>query len=250
MKFLASILPFFACAGAHTIFQRLTVNSADQGRLTGIRAPEKTDPIQDVNDAGFACNNDIRHEDRSLVAVPAGARVGALWAHGIDGPLDPNDVDNPIAPSHKGPIMVYLAKVDDAVSANRNPKGALDWFKISEKGLGDDGVWAVDELIADDGWYNFTVPSCVAPGQYLMRVEILALHGAYDQGGAQFYMGCAQIRVDGAGNGKPPSELVRFPGAYSATDPSIHVSIYDDYGRPNNAGRPYRIPGPKVLSCN
>jgi len=38
------------------------------------------------------------------------------------------------------------------------------------------------------GWWDFTVPSCVAAGQYLMRVELIALHSAYSQGGAQFYM--------------------------------------------------------------
>jgi cellulase len=37
------------------------------------------------------------------------------------------------------------------------------------------------------------MPSCVAPGQYLMRVELLALHSASTAGGAQFYMECAQI---------------------------------------------------------
>ncbi|GJC83534.1 putative endo-beta-1,4-glucanase D [Colletotrichum liriopes] len=191
MKFLTSFVHFIVCANAHAIFQRLIVNGADQGRLKGIRAPESTDPIQDVYDADFACNKNIRYEDDFVVAVPAGAEVSAWWAHGIDGPMYPNDVDHPIAASHKGPIMVYLAKVNDAVSANKNSKGTLDWFKISEKGL-NNGVWAVDELIADEGWYNFTMPPCVPPGQYLMRVEILALHGAYTLGEAQFYMECAQ----------------------------------------------------------
>lgn len=84
--------------------------------------------------------------------------------------------------------MVYLAKVNDA--ANADSKN-LEWFKIAENGL-NDGVWAVDDLIADGGWYNFTMPSCVPPGEYLMRVELLALHGAYAYGEAQFYMECAQ----------------------------------------------------------
>ncbi|OHW90125.1 glycosyl hydrolase family 61 protein [Colletotrichum incanum] len=181
MKFLTKFVHFIVCANAHAIFQRLSVNGADQGRLSGIRAPESTDPIQDVNDADFACNKYSRYEDDFVVAVPPGAEVGAWWAHGIDGPLYPNDVDHPIAASHKGPIMVYLAKVNNAVSANKNSKGTLDWFKISERGL-NNGIWAVDQLIADEGWYNFTMPPCAPPGQYLMRVEILALHSAYASG--------------------------------------------------------------------
>ncbi|KAK2008413.1 family 61 glycosyl hydrolase [Colletotrichum eremochloae] len=247
MKFLTQVAPFIICANAHAIFQRLAVNGVDQGRLKGIRAPESIDPIEDVNDVDFACNKNIIYEDGSVVAVPAGAEVGAWWAHGIDGPLYPSDVDHPIAAKHKGPIMVYLAKVNDAVSANQNSKSALDWFKISARGL-NYGIWAVDELIADGGWYNFTMPSCVPPGQYLMRVEILALHNAYAPGGAQFYMECAQIQVEGGGT-KKPSSLVKFPGAYNATDPSILLDIYDDYGRPTNGGKPYKIPGPEIFSC-
>ncbi|KAK2037482.1 family 61 glycosyl hydrolase [Colletotrichum somersetense] len=248
MKLLGQAFPLIICANAHSIFQRLAVNGADQGLLTGIRAPESTIPIEDVNDAEFACNKNIGYEDGSVVSVPAGAEVGTWWARGIGRPSNANDVDQTIAASHKGPIMVYIAKVDDAVSANQKPKGGLEWFKISQKGL-NYGFWAVDELIADGGWYNFTMPSCVPPGQYLMRVEILALHSASAPGGAQFYMECAQIRVEGDGKGKP-SSLVKFPGAYSATDPSILLDIYDDNGRPTNRGKPYKIPGPEMFYCN
>ncbi|GKT44564.1 putative endo-beta-1,4-glucanase D [Colletotrichum spaethianum] len=151
--------------------------------------------------------------------------------------------------------MVYLAKVSDAVSANRNPKSTLDWFKISEKGL-KNGVRAVDELIANEGWYNFTMPSCVPPSQYLMRVEILALHSAFAPDGAQFYVECVQsdditsFLSHSRCSPNNLSGLVKFPGAYSAMDPSVLLSIYDDNGQPTNGGKPYTIPGPKVLSCN
>ncbi|WYZ37007.1 hypothetical protein EsH8_II_000513 [Colletotrichum jinshuiense] len=247
MKPFAFVTPFVACINAHAIFQKLAVNGADKGELTGIRAPESTDPIQDVADPNFACNNNIVYRDNTIIAVPAGASVGAWWGHTIGGPLDddPYDPDHPIAESHKGPIMVYLAKVNDA--ANADSKN-LEWFKIAENGL-NDGVWAVDDLIADGGWYNFTMPSCVPHGEYLMRVELLALHGAYAYGEAQFYMECAQIRVEGYGTGEP-SDLVAFPGTYSPNDPGILINIYDDYGSPNNRGQPYQIPGPRVISCS
>lgn len=49
-------------------------------------------------------------------------------------------------------------------------------------------------MIANGGWHYFDMPSCIAPGQYLMRVELLALHSASSPGGAQFYMECAQIQ--------------------------------------------------------
>jgi hypothetical protein len=37
-------------------------------------------------------------------------------------------------------------------------------------------------MIANAGWHYFTMPTCVAPGDYLMRVEIIALHNAGTQG--------------------------------------------------------------------
>lgn len=33
--------------------------------------------------------------------------------------------------------------------------------------------WGVDRLIANKGKFTFTLPSCIAAGQYLMRVEII-----------------------------------------------------------------------------
>ena len=62
---------------------------------------------------------------------------------------------------------------------------------MAEEGL-NNGVWAVDNMIANNGWNYFTMPSCVAPGDYLMRVELIALHSAYAAGQAQFYMECGQ----------------------------------------------------------
>lgn len=140
--------------------------------------------------------------------------------------------------------MVYLAAVDDAASAD--PAG-LEWFKVAEAGL-ENGQWAVDAMIEADGWHTFTLPSCVAPGQYLMRVELIALHSASLEGEAQFYMECAQIEVTGSGTSLG-DDFVSFPGAYSAQDPGILISIYDNSGNPNNNGQPYEIPGPSVLAC-
>jgi lytic cellulose monooxygenase (C1-hydroxylating) len=87
-----------------------------------------------------------------------------------------------------GPIIVYLAKVDNAANAGTTD---LKWFKVAENGLSG-GQWAVDTMIANGGWHYFNMPSCIAPGDYLMRVELIALHSASKPGEAQFYMECAQ----------------------------------------------------------
>ncbi len=104
-------------------------------------------------------------------------------------------------------------------------------------------------MISAGGWHYFDMPSCVAPGQYLMRVELLALHNAYSAGGAQFYMECAQIEVSGSGTNTGGSALVSLPGAYPANDPGIVLNIYDTSGNPTNGGRVYPVPGPDPITC-
>lgn len=72
---------------------------------------------------------------------------------------------------------------------------------------------------------SFTVPAGTPDGDYLVRVEHIALHSASSAGGAQFYISCGQVTLTGGGSGTP-GPLVEFPGAYSATDPGILINIY------------------------
>jgi len=102
------------------------------------------------------------------------------------------------------------------------------------------GKWAVDDLIAADGYQSITIPTCIPSGQYLLRAELIALHSAGGLGSAQFYMECAQINVIGGTGGSPST--VSFPGAYSATDPGVLISIYP-------VKPPYVIPGPRPYTC-
>lgn len=94
----------------------------------------------------------------------------------------------------------------------------------------------------------FDLPQCIAPGHYLMRVELLALHSAGMPRQAQFYTSCAQINVGGSGS-FTPSQTVSIPGVYSANDPGILVNIYGAQGQPDNNGQPYSIPGPEPITC-
>ncbi|KAF2176419.1 lytic polysaccharide monooxygenase [Zopfia rhizophila CBS 207.26] len=247
MKLLAaavlSILPVLT--SAHCVAQRVRVNGQDNGQLVGIRTPNSNNPIQNVNDQNFACNFGYRSPVSSkVIDVKAGDKVGVQWGHVIGGAQMANDPDNPIAKSHKGPTIFYMAKVDNAATAQPN---GLKWFKVFEDGLDGSGKWGVDRMIASGGWVDMTMPQCVAPGQYLLRAEIIALHSAKNQGQAQFYMGCAQINVSGSGT--KTGDTVSFPGAYSANDPGILINIYDTMGQPNGGGQPYKIPGPKLLTC-
>lgn len=241
---ITALLPLFA--SAHTIAQRVRINGADNGEAVGIRTALSNYPIQNVNDANIACNSNFKQPVSSkVIAVKGGDRVGVLWGHVIGGAQFANDPDQPIAKSHKGPVMFYMAKVDNAATASTS---GLKWFKVYEDGLDGSGQWGVDRMIANNGWVDFTLPSCIAAGDYLLRAEIIALHSASTQGQAQFYMGCAQLKVSGSGS-TSPSSTVSFPGAYKATDPGILVSIYNSQGQPVGNGQKYQIPGPAVLNC-
>ena len=48
--------------------------------------------------------------------------------------------------------------------------------------------------------------------------EQIALHSASNYGGAQFYIGCAQVNVANGGSGTP-GPLVSIPGVYTGVSP-------------------------------
>lgn len=246
MKFSAlASLALAAVVQGHAIFQELSVNGARQGLLAGIRAPNQNNPVTSVSSGDITCGV-VASRDSRVISVPAGARLGALYQHLIGGPQGSNDPDNPIAASHKGPVTAWLAKVNNAASDSHSN---LQWFKIAEDAF-DTGSrkWGVDRLLESGGWAYFNLPSCIAPGQYLLRVEVIALHNAYSSGGAQFYTSCAQIQVTGGGNFSP-STTQSFPGAYSQNDGSIVINIYGSSGQPDNNGRSYQAPGMRPINC-
>ncbi|KAF3910445.1 Endoglucanase-4 [Dactylellina cionopaga] len=242
MKFsvAAAALGLVASANAHCIMQRVSVNGADQGLLNGIRAPRDNNPFGDVNSQDIICDAD-GSTSSTVIPVAPGDKLGFQWQHIIGGPQGSNDPDNPIAASHKGPVQVYLAKVDNAASAS---KTGQRWFKVASEGL-NGGKWGVDTMIQQSGWWYFNLPTCLAPGDYLARVEIVALHNGYSSQGVQFYLSCAQFRVSGSG-GWTGSNFLSFPGAYGQSDPGILINIYGSSGQPDNGGKPYTAPGGAV----
>ncbi|KAI1338802.1 glycoside hydrolase family 61 protein [Xylariaceae sp. FL0016] len=247
MKFsLTAALAFVVSTEAHCIFQEVSVNGAKQGSLVALRAPSDNNPVYDVTSQDIICQKQGTTSNK-IIDVKAGDEIGAYWGHVIGGAQFANDPDNPIAKSHHGPVSAWLAKVDNAATAS---KTGLKWFKIWEDTFDTSTKkWGVDNMVANQGWVKFDMPTCVAPGEYLMRVEILALHSAKTLKAAQFYMSCAQIKISGSGTATP-SETVSFPGAYKQDDPSILINIYGSKGQPDNGGKAYSSPGNHaVLKC-
>jgi cellulase len=83
------------------------------------------------------------------------------------------------------------------------------------------------------------IPTDIAPGDYLLRAEVIALHTAASLNSAQFYASCYQITVSGSGSATPSGVL--FPGAYKNTDPGILVDIHAKMSS-------YVDPGPTVYA--
>ncbi|RDL39049.1 Uncharacterized protein BP5553_03389 [Venustampulla echinocandica] len=232
-----SLAAVVGVATSHTIFTQLTAGGVTNGLGVGIRMPSYDGPITNVNSNDIACNGgpNPTTPSRSVIDVQAGTTVKARWRH-----TQQSGPDDIIDASHKGPVMAYLKKVTNAVT---DPGYGSGWFKISEAGFTNPaaGTWAVNDLIAALGEQSIPIPTCIAPGQYLLRAEIIALHGARTSGGAQFYMECAQINISGGTGTKTPA-TVSLPGAYKANDPGVMLDIYQNL-------KSYAIPGPPVFYC-
>jgi len=138
---------------------------------------------------------------------------------------------------HPGPLQFYMAKVPSGQDLSTwDGKGEV-WFKIyAEQAISSGGQLSWASL--NKGTVSTTVPKSLPAGDYLLRVEHIALHQASTSGGAQFYISCAQVKVTGGGSGSP-SPLVAFPGVYKASDPGIKVNIWSATGT-------YTPPGPAV----
>lgn len=75
-----------------------------------------------------------------------------------------------------------------------------------------------------------------------MRVEIIALHSAYSQGGAHLYNSCGQLNIGGPGTSSPAT--VSFSGKSRRRIPGITINIHGSTGLPDNGGKAYAVPGP------
>lgn len=143
--------------------------------------------------------------------------------------------------SHRGPVLDYLAKVDGEFADI--DKTALNFFKIDERGLVDSsaapGKWASDELIANNNSWAVTIPSSIAPGKYVLRHEIIALHSAGDANGAQNYPQCINLEITSDGTDSPAGQVAT--SFYKAEDPGIKINIYTTLAS-------YTIPGPALWS--
>jgi hypothetical protein len=137
-----------------------------------------------------------------------------------------------------------MAKAPSAV-ASWDGSGDV-WFKVYQISAVTDGGSTItfpaqSEFFGENGddidcdvdqsSVSFKIPSALPSGDYLVRVENIAIHSASYFGGAQvrlisfsssipdfhclqFYLACAQVTVTGGGSGTP-GPLVSIPGVYT-----------------------------------
>jgi hypothetical protein len=164
-------------------------------------------PTLSVTDIKMRCNGGT---SATLSApVKAGGKVTAIWAQWTH---------------QQGPIMIWLYRCAGAFSAcDGASKG---WFKIDQMGMTAPPLtgtsWGTAVVFKNLNWTS-TIPTTLAPGNYLIRHELLALHQANSP---QFYAECAQIVVSGSGTAQPGSSyLASIPTYAPQSDPGITVSL-------------------------
>jgi cellulase len=197
----------------HAIFQQLWVNGEDQSS-TCVRMPASNSPVEDPTSNNMRCN-----ANPGAASTTCGVKAGDTITVEMHQHNDRDCSKEAIGGAHHGPVMIYLGAVEDAATAD----GSGDFFKVFEGGYFEGNkTWANDLINEGCGKQNFVIPSDIAPGDYLLRAETVALHAAGSANGAQYYMSCYQLRIEGSGSAKPAG--VKFPGAYKATDPGLLIN--------------------------
>lgn len=148
--------------------------------------------------------------------------------------------------THHGPVMTYLANCNG--KCETVDKTALEFFKIDELGILEkvyptgegfqaQNRWAADQLDDQDNTWTSKIPATIAPGNYVVRHERIALHDASHEGGAQNYPNCINLEITSDGTENPPG--VKGMELYTSKDPGLWISIYEDHDS-------YPIPGPPL----
>jgi len=215
-------------ASAHQNFHQFWVNDETPGYQVGIRMPPSNSPVTDVKSDDMACNVDGSKVPSGVetVAAAEGDSIKVQWD----------------SSGHPGPITHFLyGPVDDASQTTGIGAG---WFKIDEQDQVD-GKWANEIMQASNMTHEFKLPTGLASGEYLLRSEMLALHGAQTVGGAQFYIGCAQLKITGTGSKGACGPTISLPGDYNAEDDNIYIpNVYNGFDAST-----YTAPGGPVATC-
>ncbi|KAK3295057.1 glycosyl hydrolase family 61-domain-containing protein [Chaetomium fimeti] len=209
-----------ADVSGHYIFQQFGLGAKKFGVYEHIRKNSNyNSPVTSLSSNDLRCN----------VGGNSGASTSVLDVKAGDSFTFISDT----AVYHQGPISLYMSKAPGSVT---DYDGSGDWFKIYDWGPtfnGGQSSWPMRNS------YQYTIPKCIKDGEYLLRIQSLAIHNPGST--PQFYISCAQLKVTGGGSSSP-SPTVKIPGAFKATDPGYTANIYNNFNS-------YTVPGPAVFQC-
>ncbi|KAK7472012.1 hypothetical protein VKT23_000119 [Stygiomarasmius scandens] len=224
----ACVLALASQVVAHYTFPDLLINGVQTADWVNVRMTDNhysNGPVTDVTSEAFRCYTAETHATAQTIQVAAGSQLGFVTdtADGI---------------GHPGSVNIYMAKAPGNVTT-WDGSGQV-WFKVvHEIGAVTDGGQTITWPAQNQKSVSFTVPKNLPNGQYLVRIEAIALHVASTFGGAQFYIACGQVEITGGGSGNPGPK-VSIPGVYTGYEPGILINIY--YPVPTS----YTQPGPAV----
>ncbi|KAF6745796.1 glycosyl hydrolase family 61-domain-containing protein [Ephemerocybe angulata] len=238
LNFFLTIAIVARLASAHYIFTDLLIGNRKQftSHKDPVRWARDVLPLKDVKSKDVTCNILPRGlKANATVAVKAGDGVGFQVIQSED-----ERYVGYWYIVHPGPASFYLGRVPPGETAESWDGSGTSWFKIDEFSV-DQTTWS---FAAYDSWYAWgkselftTIPADTQSGEYLLRIEHIALHDIDVV--PELYVSCAQIRIIDGGSGSPPN-LVSIPGYIASNDPGLIADIHD----PNM--KSYTAPGPPV----
>ncbi|KAG9119408.1 hypothetical protein FRC07_005573 [Ceratobasidium sp. 392] len=207
---LAAVAAAATQVAAHYRWTSLVLNGAKTGDYQYVRQNTNyNSPVTDVSSTDFTCNAGGRSAGATQTAtVAAGSTIGFALDQAI---------------YHVGVINVYMAKAP-STAASFDGSGKV-WFKVGQLSAVTNGGSSITFPADNQTQFTFKIPSTLPAGEYLARIEHIALH----------------LKVTGGGS-KTPSSLVAIPGVYTGQEPGIKINVY--YPIPPT----YTQPGPAVYS--
>ena len=128
-------------------------------------------PVTDVTSPDFRCYDSQTNPTAQTITVEAGSQLGIM----SDGTI-----------YHPGVVNVYMARAPGDVSDFAGDGDV--WFKVYQISAVTNGGSSITFPAEGVPGVSFTLPKDLPTGQYLVRMEAIALHVASTYGGAQFYV--------------------------------------------------------------
>ncbi|KAJ9139212.1 Glycoside hydrolase family 61 protein [Pleurostoma richardsiae] len=207
-KFAVAVSLAASQVSSHYIFWQFSLGSTKYPVYEYIREnTNQNSPVTDLSSSDLRCNVGANGSTTETITVKAGDQFTFT-------------LDTPVY--HQGPISLFMSKASTTASAY---DGSGSWFKIYD--------WGPDFSSGQATWpmygsYTYNIPTCIPDGEYLLRIQSLAIHNPYPAGIPQFYISCAQVKVTDGGSATP-TPTVSIPGAFKSTDPGYTVNIYTNF---------------------